>query len=99
MIRRFPMQEETMFVDCPECGVRMEIIRKTGKVIKHWEKLKKKVGGDAMRDALLKMSENKSKLDKYFSGAGQSMQEKKAELLQKFEQEKKRIHDEGDTSR
>ena len=49
--------------------------------------------------ALKKIKSDKSRLDDYFSGAGRAMEEKKKELLDKFEQEKKRIEDSGDTSR
>ncbi len=93
------MGEETFYVDCPICRARIEVERKTGRIIKHWEKAEKKEGVDPVQDALKKMQENKDKLSKYFSGARTSMEEKKKELLDKFDKEKQRIHDEGDTSR
>ena len=90
---------ETFFVDCPVCGARVEVEKKTGKVLKHWEKLEKKEGEDIMASALKKMQEDKTRLDKYFSGAKDSLDERKKQLLDQFEKEKKRIHDSGDTSR
>ncbi|MFH1618557.1 MAG: hypothetical protein ABIG11_01480 [bacterium] len=93
------MREETFFVDCPVCKALIEVEKKTGKVVRHWEKSEKKEGADPMADALRKMKENKSRLDKYFSGARDSAEARKKELEEKFEKEKKRIRDEGDTSR
>ncbi|MFA5161803.1 MAG: hypothetical protein WC421_06120 [Elusimicrobiales bacterium] len=90
---------ETMFVDCPCCGTRLELERKTGKIVKTWAKLEKKEGGDAFADSLKKMKEEKERLGKYFSQAPDSMSKHKKELLDKFEQEKQRIKDSGDTSR
>lgn len=93
------MNEESFFVDCPLCHARIEVEKKTGRVLRHWEKPEKKEGVDPVQDALKKIQENKDRLDQYFAGARGEMEEKKKELLDKFEKEKKRIHDEGDTSR
>jgi len=90
---------ETIFVDCPHCHTRLEIEKKTGKVVKTWAKLEKKEGADVVGEALKKMKEDKARLDKYFSGAPDSMKQHKKELLDKFEQEKKRIHETGDVEK
>ena len=73
--------------------------RKTGKVVKHWAKPKLKKGEDPFKKALEGIKANENKLDDYFSGAQNSMEDKKKELLDKFEKEKKRIKDSGDTSK
>lgn len=91
--------QETLYVDCPICRARIEVEKRTGNVIRHWKKQEKKNGVDPIRAAMEKMQENKTRLDKYFSEAPDSIKKKKKELLEKFEKEKKRIHDEGDTSR
>ncbi|OGS56560.1 MAG: hypothetical protein A3J79_04885 [Elusimicrobia bacterium RIFOXYB2_FULL_62_6] len=93
------MDEESWLVDCPLCKARIEISKKTGKVLRHWEKPQVKEGGDQMKDALEKIKKDKSRLDDYFSKAKGDMDAKKKELLDKFEKEKKRIKDSGDTSR
>ncbi len=93
------MSDGTFIVDCPCCKVRIEVDKKTGKTLRHWEKPEVKEGVDPMQEALKKMQEDKSRLDSYFSNAGKSMQDKKKELEEQFEKEKKRIKDSGDTSR
>jgi hypothetical protein len=93
------MSEGTFLIDCPCCKARIEVDRKTGKVLRHWEKPQVKEGGDLMQEAFNKMKEDKSRLDNYFTNAGKSMEEKKKELDEKFEKEKKRIEDSGDTSK
>jgi len=93
------MSEGTFLVDCPCCKVRIEVDRKNGKVLRHWEKPEVKEGADPMQEAIKKMKADKSRLDDYFSNAGKTMEGKKKELLDKFEKEKKRIEDSGDTSR
>ena len=93
------MSEETFLIDCPLCEARIEVEKKTGKVINHWEKPKLKKGEDPFKKALEGIKDNKNKLDDYFSGAKNSMEDKKKELLDKFEKEKKRIKDTGDTSK
>ncbi|MHB0997008.1 MAG: hypothetical protein ACYC2I_11625 [Elusimicrobiales bacterium] len=93
------MSEGTFLVDCPCCKARIEVDRKTGKVVRHWEKPKVKEGGDLMAESLKKIQADKSRLDDYFNNAGRSMEEKKKELEAQFEKEKKRIEDSGDTSR
>lgn len=93
------MSEGTFIVDCPCCKVRIEVDRKNGRVLRHWEKPATKAGADPMQEAFKKMKEDKDRLDSYFTGAGKSLEDKKRELEEKFEKEKKRIKDSGDTSR
>ncbi len=93
------MSEETFLIDCPICEARIEVERRTGKVVKHWEKPKLKKGEDPFKKALEDIKKNENKLDDYFLGAKTSMDDKKKELLDKFEKEKKRIIDSGDTSK
>ncbi|MBI4803507.1 MAG: hypothetical protein HY796_13385 [Elusimicrobia bacterium] len=93
------MNEESYLIDCPVCKARIEVEKKTGRALRHWEKPQVKEGIDPMQEALKKMKSDKSRLNDYFSRARGSMEEKKKELLDKFEKEKKRIKDSGDTSR
>jgi len=93
------MSEGTFLIDCPICKGRIEVDKKTGRVLRHWEKPGTKADGDPMKDAFKKMKEDKSRLDSYFTNAGKSLEDKKKELEEKFEKEKKRIKDSGDTSR
>jgi predicted nuclease with TOPRIM domain len=93
------MSQETIFIDCPRCNLRMEVEKKTGKVVKTWEKLEKKEGVDPMSEALKKMKEEKSKLNQYFSKAPQNLKDHKEKLLGKFDSEKQRIEKEKDFDR
>jgi len=87
---------ETIFVDCPHCGQRLEVEKNTGKIVKTWAKVEKKEGVDLVAETLRKRKEERAQLDKYFSGAPDSLKKHKEELLKKFDAEKKRIHDEKD---
>lgn len=91
--------EETFLIDCPKCKVRIEIEKRSGRVIKFWEKPEIKEGSDYIKESLKKMKEEKNKLNGYFSSAKDSMESKKKELLEKFDREKKKIQASGDTSR
>jgi len=93
------MSEGTYLIDCPCCKARIEVDKKTGKVLRQWVKPEVKEGGDPMQEAFKKMKEDKSRLDSYFTNAGKSLDDKKKELDEKFEKEKKRVKDSGDTSR
>jgi len=93
------MSDGTLLIDCPVCKCRIEVDRRTGKVLRHWDKPVIKEGADPMKEAFKKMKEDKSRLDSYFTNAGKSLEDKKKELDEKFEKEKKRIKDSGDTSK
>ena len=93
------MGEGTFLIDCPCCKARIEVDRKTGEVLRHWEKPQVKEGGDLMAEAMKKMQADKTRLDDYFSNAGKSMEQKKKELEEQFEKEKKRIEESGDKSK
>ena len=93
------MSEGTFLIDCPCCKARVEVDKRTGKVLRHWEKPVVKEGGDPMQEAFKKMKADKSRLDDYFSNAGKSLEDKKKELEDKFQKEKKRIEESGDTSK
>ncbi len=90
---------ETFLVDCPVCEARIEVEKRTGKIVSHWEKPKIKKGEDPFKSAINKMAEEKEKLDKYFSGARGEIDSRKKELLDKFEKEKKRVRESGDDSK
>ena len=93
------MSDGTFIIDCPCCKVRIEVDSRTGKVLKHWEKPAVKPGADPMQEALEKMKADKARLNDYFSNAGKSLEDKKKELEDKFQKEKKRIEESGDTSK
>lgn len=90
---------ETFLIDCPVCGARIEVEKRNGKIVAHWEKPKTKEGVDPFSEALKKMGKEKEKLNKYFSRARTEMDEKKKGLLDKFEKEKRRIEESGDDSK
>ena len=93
------MGEESFLIDCPMCKARIEVEKKTGKVLRHWEKPVVKEGGDQIKDALDKIKQDHARLENYFSKAQGDMEKKKKDLLDNFEKEAKRIKDSGDTSK
>lgn len=94
------MSEETIYVDCPLCGGRLEVVKNTGRVVNHWAKPKTAAeGGDIVKEALKKQAEDKKRLDQYFKSAPDNLTKKKRELDDLFEAEKKRIHKEKDYER
>lgn len=94
------MNDGTIYVDCPCCGVRLEVEREGGKVVQRWEKqAKAKPGGDPIKAALAKLEEDKKKRAKLLSGAAEAIEAEKKRALEKFEKEKERIKRENDTSR
>lgn len=93
------MNEETFLIDCPLCKARIEVEKRTGKVLRHWEKPAVKEGGDQMKDAFQRIKQDKSRLEDYFSKAQGDIEKKKRELLDGFDKEAKRIKDSGDTSK
>ncbi|MDD4004261.1 MAG: hypothetical protein PHW69_03545 [Elusimicrobiaceae bacterium] len=94
------MSEETIYVDCPLCGGRLEVAKNSGKVVGHWVRPDAKAaGGDIVRDALRKQAEEKLRLEQYFNSAPDKLSKKSEELDKLFEAEKKRIHKEKDYER
>ncbi len=93
------MSDETIYVDCPLCGGRLEVVKNTGKVINHWAKPEIGGGGDIVKEALKKQAEEKLRLEEYFKTAPDSLSKKSKKLDDLFEAEKKRIHKEKDYDR
>lgn len=89
---------DTFLVDCPKCGLRIEIDRKTGKVVKHYEKPDIKTG-DPLKEMMEKMKGEKEKLNDYFKGAQNGLKDRQKELEKKFEENKKKIEESGDKSK
>jgi hypothetical protein len=90
------MPEKTIFVDCPHCQSRLEVIAETGKVTQSWKKENLTKSKDFIKEALKRQEKEKSRLDKYFEGAGGEIKKRKKELSKQFEKEKNRIHKEKD---
>lgn len=90
------MSEKTVYVDCPSCKARLEVVSETGKVIQSWKKENLHKSKDFIKEALKKQEKEKSRLDKYFKGASNEIEKRKKELSKQFEKEKNRIHKEKD---
>lgn len=84
---------DTVIIECPQCGIRIEIDRKTGKVINKYPKPETSKSGDIFSDMIKKDEENKRKLEEYFSNAPQSLKKRKDELEKKFEENRKKAKD------
>ncbi|MGC9070945.1 MAG: hypothetical protein ACP5IO_06525 [Elusimicrobiales bacterium] len=83
---------DSFIIECPECGIRLEIDRKTGKIINSYPKPDVK-SADAFLDMIKKSQENKKRLDDYFSKAPEEIKKRKEELEKKFEENKKKAKD------
>ncbi len=92
--------QDTIYVDCPCCGARLEARREDGKVLKHWKtSLKKEAAGkDPIKAAQERMAAEAERLKRYLEGAGDILERQKRETMEKFEAEKERIRREGDDS-
>ncbi|MBP5286506.1 MAG: hypothetical protein J6Z08_01245 [Elusimicrobiales bacterium] len=93
------MREETFIIECPCCGERLEIERRTGRIVKRWPKPDTAADGDIMQAALKKMEDDKARLDSYFATAGTEMETRERKLSELFEKEKKKIEESGDFSK
>lgn len=93
--------EGTIYVDCPCCGARIEARREDGRVVQHWAKPKKpaRSTGDPLKDALEKLKADKERREKYLADPNAVLEEQKRKARERFEAEKKRVAEEGDTSR
>jgi len=91
--------EETFLIDCPKCQARIEIDKRTGKVLRHWDKPDIKNTADPLKEMIDKMKEEKSKLNNYFKDAKKNMKDREKELDKKFKEQKKKIEESGDNSR
>ncbi|TPW17935.1 MAG: hypothetical protein FD126_3548 [Elusimicrobia bacterium] len=92
------MAQETIYVDCPCCGARLEARRDDGKVMGHWTKLLKKEG-DPIKAAAEKLKAEKERHKNLLSGASAMIEEQKRRALEKFDKERERVERENDTSR
>lgn len=89
---------DTFLIDCPKCALRIEIDKKSGKVIKHYEKIDIK-SEDPFKEIMYKMKGEKEKLNDYFKGAQSAFKDRQKELEKKFEENKKKIEESGDKSK
>ncbi|MBI5884092.1 MAG: hypothetical protein HZB91_13435 [Elusimicrobia bacterium] len=91
--------DHTIYVDCPCCKARLEVLRENGKVLQHWAKpLAKDKDGDPIKAATAKMKAEKERLSKLLDGAKDALAEQRKAAMEKFEREKERIKREGDDS-
>ncbi|MBI5624456.1 MAG: hypothetical protein HY924_11815 [Elusimicrobia bacterium] len=91
--------DKTIYVDCPCCKARLEVLRENGKVLQHWAKpLAKDQGGDPIKAATERMKAEKERLSKYLDGAKDVLADQKKAAMEKFEREKERIKREKDDS-
>jgi hypothetical protein len=95
------MLEDSIYVDCPCCNTKLEVLRENGKVINQWKKKpaeKLPPGVDPIQAALLKMKAEKERLAKTLENVGEVVERQRKEALEKFEKEKERIIREGDNT-
>lgn len=83
---------ETFIIECPECGIHIEIDKKTGKVVAKYPRIEKS-SSDPFSEILKKEKERSKQLDEYFSKAPDDLKRRKEELDKKFEENKKKAKD------
>lgn len=83
---------DTILIECPDCGLRIEIDRKNGKIVNKFKKPDIS-SADPLSDMIKKTNENKTKLEDYFGNAHKEMEKKKKELEKQFEENKKKAKD------
>ncbi|MCX7905362.1 MAG: hypothetical protein N2446_01505 [Elusimicrobiales bacterium] len=83
---------ETFIVECPECGIRIEVDKKTGKVINKYSKPNLS-STDPFTDMIKKTKEKNRELDEYFSKAPDELKRRINELEKRFEENKKKAKD------
>ena len=86
----------TVFVTCPGCESLLEVNAENGKVVKHHppsEKLKE--GEDPLQKALQMMKDKAATREDRFKQAKKDEDAHKKDLTHLFDQEKKRIREEG----
>lgn len=78
---------DTFIIECPECGIRIEVDRKTGKIINKYPKPQIS-SSDPFLDIIKKNKEKEKELNEYFSKAPDELKKRKEELDKKFEENK-----------
>ena len=89
----------SFIVECPCCGERLELDRKTCKILRRWPRPEIKEGEDAFQSELKRMEEEKARLESVFDEAGKNLKAREDRLAAAFEQQKKKIIETGDLSR
>jgi len=84
---------DSFIIECPECGIRLEVDRKTGKIINKFPKPNINNSKDPLMDMIKKTKESKENLDNYFFRSKEEMDKKKKELEKHFEDAKKKAKD------
>lgn len=79
---------DTVIIECPCCGTRLEIDRKTCKIINKYPKIDTK--STTFDDLIRKSKDNVKELDQYFSSAPENLKKRKEELERKFEENKEK---------
>lgn len=83
---------DTFIVECPDCGLRIEVDKKTGKIVNKYPKPQLR-SSDPFLDMLKKTNDKKRELDEYFSKAPEELKKRKEELDKKFEENKNKAKD------
>lgn len=78
---------DTFIIECPECGLRIEVDRKTGKIVNKYSKPQIS-SSDPFTDMLRKTKEKEKELNEYFLKAPDELKKRKEELEKKFEENK-----------
>lgn len=85
---------DSILIECPDCGLRIEVDRKTGRIVNKYKKPQIS-SSDPLSDMIKKTKENRLKLDDYFGNAQKEMERKKRELEKQFEENKKKAKDDN----
>ena len=91
------MNTKSHLLECPFCKGTLEVSADSGKILQKWPagQLQGSSPQECFGDALKKMDEAKKKREDYFSNAASQMQDKKKKAQKLFEEQVKKIKEEG----
>lgn len=84
---------KTILIECPDCGLRMEVDVETSKIINKYKKPVVENSNDPLKEMIDKAKKEKAEFDKYFNDARKEIDKKKEELEKHFEDTKKKAKD------
>lgn len=84
---------DTYLIECPDCGLRIEIEKKTGKIVNTFKKPAFSDKSDPFKEILKENEKKKKELENYFGNIKEGMEKRKKELEKTFEENKKKAKD------
>ncbi len=93
------MDDNTLSVTCPGCGVILIVHRKTGKILEKREPILEQSTGDRIEDAFKKARESKDIAMAKFEEARARERDRKAKLESLFKENLDRVRESGEVTK